>query len=42
MAGTDRCKGCNHEKHYHQGNARSLLDRKGCGVTYCHCKEFKS
>jgi hypothetical protein len=35
----DVCQ-CGHERLYHKGNARNLLDRKGCGVTYCHCSEF--
>lgn len=37
---TDLCK-CGHERLYHQGNARSLIDTKGCGVTYCHCSGFE-
>lgn len=39
-ASEDKCATCAHERHYHKGNARNLLDRKGCGVTYCHCKRF--
>lgn len=36
----DLCKTCGHEQHHHVGNARNMLDRKGCGVTFCHCKKF--
>lgn len=35
-----RCKGCGHERHYHQGSG-SLTNRKGCGVTHCSCKAFR-
>lgn len=35
----DKCH-CGHVRRTHVGNARNLLDRKGCAVTYCHCKAF--
>jgi hypothetical protein len=35
----DVCQ-CGHERHLHIGNARNILDRKGCAITYCHCRKF--
>lgn len=35
----DLCQ-CGHRRHLHVGNARNILDRKGCAATYCHCKRF--
>jgi hypothetical protein len=40
MASKDDLCHCGHERSLHVGNARKLLDRKGCAVTFCHCPGF--